>query len=1048
MLNVYGPTETTVNATVAECIPNRPVTIGRPLKHYSAYILDEKKEPVAPGETGELYIAGDGVARGYFRQPELSKEKFIADILLEGQRIPRLYRTGDLVRLTPDGELDFCGRMDTQVKIRGYRVELSEIESVLRELDCIQHAVVRVYNKRNLEELAAYVTTKRSLGSKDYRSILEHLQKRLPAFMVPSYLETLDFLPTLTSGKVDRKKLPDPRTPLILTERFIEEPKNETEWKLLKVWEKVFDIRPISTTDDFFLDLAGYSLIAAEAVSLLRHDYGFHVSLRDVYENPTIQGLAQYLNRLSGAPDFLATHDHASPGKSPSQEAYESVKPWIRRACTTVQALIIIAGYALASLAVGAIIFTIMLTIKGAFSAMLLAWILAFTLFFGYPTWVLTTVLGKWLVIGRIKPGRYPLWGFYYLRWWITVRLQAMSGMGFFISTPLLPFYMRLMGAKIGSNCVFDTALFATYDLLSIGDETSIGSQSQLLGYRIEDGVLVLGRIKIGKRCYVGTHSTLGIDVSMGDDCRLGDLSFLEDAMQMLPQTSWRGSPARPGKVPVPDIPKEVGTYRPCLWSLIHYVSLWSLMLSLLTTTIPPVALIVFAYFQGNLAGAFLALVPAAPLLTVCYCLFAVLAKLILLPKARPGVYPVMSLMALRKWLLDTLMVISRGAVHTLYTTLYLPIWLRMLGAKIGSRAEISTVSQLSPELVTIGDESFFADGSIIGYRKVFRGHVEYARSSIGRRSFVGNNAMLTVGYELEDNCLLGCLSVPPEDMPSVPAGSEWLGSPSFRLPHRKKIESFPIAETFHPNLYLYAVRCFIDGMRIMIPNLLGLGALLVFITCAVVGFHKLHFWWFLAIITPLGMALTFFLPLSVIGLKIMLMGQFKPVIKPLWSVYVWLNELINGAYETIGAPVLSPMLGTPFFAQYLRCLGCKIGKHTYIGTTLFSEFDLVEIGDYVALNAGVVIQNHLFEDRVMKSSYLKIGDGCSIGNMAVILYDTEIQERCSIAPLSLLMKGEVLTPHTRWVGIPTQQIQNNSRQGEKPFIPISLTSKRRATMN
>jgi non-ribosomal peptide synthetase-like protein len=151
-------------------------------------------------------------------------------------------------------------------------------------------------------------------------------------------------------------------------------------------------------------------------------------------------------------------------------------------------------------------------------------------------------------------------------------------------------------------------------------------------------------------------------------------------------------------------------------------------------------------------------------------------------------------------------------------------------------------------------------------------------------------------------------------------------------------------------------------------------------------------------------------------------MRRFEPVIKPLWCRYVWWNEVVNGAYETIGAPALAPWLGTPVFNAYLRLLGCRIGRRSYVGTTLFSEFDLVRLGDRVALNAGAVIQNHLFEDRIMKSSYLTIGDGCSVGNMAVILYDTRMEPESRVGPLSLLMKGEQIPENTEWIGVPTRR--------------------------
>jgi non-ribosomal peptide synthetase-like protein len=151
-------------------------------------------------------------------------------------------------------------------------------------------------------------------------------------------------------------------------------------------------------------------------------------------------------------------------------------------------------------------------------------------------------------------------------------------------------------------------------------------------------------------------------------------------------------------------------------------------------------------------------------------------------------------------------------------------------------------------------------------------------------------------------------------------------------------------------------------------------------------------------------------------------MGTFEPVVVPLWRRYVWLNEMVNGAYESIMAPIVAMFFGTPLAAPLLRLLGCRIGRNCYMETNLFSEFDLVNIGDHVALNAGVVIQNHLFEDRVMKSSYLRIDDECSVGNMSVVLYDTRMEKGAVLGSLSLLMKGETMPTGSRWHGIPTVQ--------------------------
>jgi non-ribosomal peptide synthetase-like protein len=189
-----------------------------------------------------------------------------------------------------------------------------------------------------------------------------------------------------------------------------------------------------------------------------------------------------------------------------------------------------------------------------------------------------------------------------------------------------------------------------------------------------------------------------------------------------------------------------------------------------------------------------------------------------------------------------------------------------------------------------------------------------------------------------------------------------------------------------------------------------------------VIGMKYLPWWQVVALSPLVTTALVGASALFTVAIKEALMGKFKPAIVPLWCTYVWLNELVNGVYETTCKSIITPLLGTPFICWFLRLMGCQIGKHNYIETELFSEFDLVHVGDYVSLNAGTVVQNHLFEDRVMKSSDLYIGDECSIGNMTVVLYDTVIEKGVVIAPLSLLMKGETLPENTRWIGIPTSQ--------------------------
>jgi non-ribosomal peptide synthetase-like protein len=233
----------------------------------------------------------------------------------------------------------------------------------------------------------------------------------------------------------------------------------------------------------------------------------------------------------------------------------------------------------------------------------------------------------------------------------------------------------------------------------------------------------------------------------------------------------------------------------------------------------------------------------------------------------------------------------------------------------------------------------------------------------------------------------------------------------------------FDESVTHEPTRKLMAQRLVVDALRIVIPSTLAAGQLALLQTLLANSRARLSLVaWVLAV--PVAIMVSAAAGIAgVVATKKLLIGTFRPTIKPLWSMFVWLNEAVNGAYETVAAPLLVPLLGTPYCAPWLRLLGCKIGRRVYLETTLFSEFDLVSIGDYAALNAGAVIQNHLFEDRIMKASYLKVGEGCCVGGMAVILYDTEMRQGSSVGPLSLLMKGETLPARTRWLGIPTAQL-------------------------
>ena len=314
MLNVYGPTEATVNTTAAICEPGKPVTIGQPLDGYSITILDPDGRPVKDGETGELYIGGVTLARGYLKQPELTTRVFVE------RGDGRLYRTGDLVRLNAGGELEFFGRIDSQVKIRGFRVELSEIESVLLEQEEVSNAVVTLHEREGVPSLAAYVTLSGPPASFGRTKILQILRARLPAYMVPAFLDVLNSFPLLTSGKVDKKGLPAPASPLASGTGELEKPNTELERDIARAWQKTLKVPEVGAEQDFFLDLGGHSLLAAKLAALLRLEADIHIPVRDIYAFPTVRKLALHV-----------TERRASKSGFPPRSSQPSPAPAVRR---------------------------------------------------------------------------------------------------------------------------------------------------------------------------------------------------------------------------------------------------------------------------------------------------------------------------------------------------------------------------------------------------------------------------------------------------------------------------------------------------------------------------------------------------------------------------------------------------------------------------------------------------------------------------------------------------------------------------------------------
>jgi amino acid adenylation domain-containing protein len=313
LINNYGPTEGTVVATSGEIGPRDETedvpSIGRPVDNVEIHIVDEELKPVADGLPGELLIGGAGVGRGYLNLPELTSQKFIADPF-RGSSDARLYRSGDLARKLPNGQIAFMGRMDDQIKIRGYRIEPGEISAVLNRHPAISSSAVTAYADGSGEiRLAAYIvpTANATLTSAQLRTFLA---ESLPEYMVPTTFVKLKSMPRTASGKVNRADLPTPTADNTLDDAPFVPPQSDIEQWLASFLTGLLKVDRVSRDDNFF-NLGGHSLMGAQLIAKVYQRFAVELSLRSLFDHPTIAGISTEIERLLFAKVETMTDEEA-----------------------------------------------------------------------------------------------------------------------------------------------------------------------------------------------------------------------------------------------------------------------------------------------------------------------------------------------------------------------------------------------------------------------------------------------------------------------------------------------------------------------------------------------------------------------------------------------------------------------------------------------------------------------------------------------------------------------------------------------------------------
>ena len=1025
IFNTYGPTEATVSASLAELHAGQQVSIGRPLPNYGLLVIDANLEhgprllPV--GETGELCISGPGLAAGYVGRPELTAEKFLSNPWSIGVQDERLYRTGDLARLDADGYVYCLGRTDDQVKIRGFRVELGEIEAALCRQRGISTAAVLLRKDDNIERLVAYLLADGS-PSPVVTQLRQALTMSLPAYMVPGHFETLKVMPRLLSGKIDRNALR--ARPLEFesgSSDSSDSADTAAEEVLFAELATLFPGQPIRRDGDFFTDLGGHSLFAARLASALRRHSKFaSFTVRDIYQRRTIGRIAE----------ALAESCSLTPAAERMWIPPHSFNRWL---CGAAQALTIPGLVALRMAQWLAPFFTyhfltgepgdsIALAIATSVGAFLLATVAEFAV----------AAAGKWLLLGRLKAGRYPLWGLTYFRWWLADRMIEGAPVYMLSGSPLLVWWIRLLGAEIGHDTIIGSATIRSHDLFRVGDRVSIGSAANFENVRVERGELVVGSVVLGKDAYVGSYAVLEGNTALGEWAHLEGLSALSDGEQVPTRRVWRGSPARDVGAfdPASLRPRQVPSAALRAQENLRFV------LGVLATAIlffmpvfPTFMLIDwlddgYSWFQTSdvalqLVKYFVVAFPATAVLIVCTALLSAALRWSMLPRLQAGSWPIHSGVYFCRWLVNQIQEASLNVLHGVYATVYAPLWYRLLGATVGRDAEISTAQGLVPDLLTLGDETFVADAVMLGDEEIDGGWISLRPTVISRRSFVGNGAYIPDGTVLPENVLIGVHSRAPENAQMRP-GDTWLGSPPINLPAREQSSGFPEALTFRPTGLRRLARGMVEASRIVTPHAaviaVGYTVVLNVMPLAGAGAWGAVFWRLQVAGLLYGVG-----AFAVVALlKWVLIGRYDTRAQPMWTPFVWLSEGVTNLYEGITVPNFMRYLrGTPWLPVALRMLGSRIGRGVYLDTTDFTEFDCVHIGDYSELNALTSPQTHLFEDRVMKIDHVRIGRYVTLSPRSAVLYSAEVGDNVRLGPLTLVMKGETIPPASRWHGSP-----------------------------
>ncbi|GAA2005442.1 Pls/PosA family non-ribosomal peptide synthetase [Brevibacterium samyangense] len=996
--NTYGPTEATVVACGSLLTGEGPVRIGLPLDGWDLAIVDPATGiPVPEGATGELIIGGVGLAR--YLDPEKDREKYAPLPTLGWERA---YRSGDLVVNDPEG-LVFVGRADEQIKLGGRRIELGEVDAALQSLPGVRGGAAAVKTTPGgTQLLVGYLvaevppadTETEDAAKKEWT---DRLRESLPPALVPR-LALVDDLPTKTSGKVDRNALPWPLASVADDSAAGDLPEN-ARW-LAGQWADVLGGTPGLDTD--FFDAGGGSLAAAQLVSKLRVRHP-QVTVGDLYARPRFGALVE-----------MCTGEDTS-AEAPAPVHPRTVEPVLRRT-RFWQTVLGIPLHVLAGMrwVVLVLIGSNLAAWAGAATPQVSWWwVLGLGLVFVTP-WgrMLLSALAARVLLAGLRPGTYRRSGGTHMRLWFAEHVQDLLAAVSPASAPWVTWYARLLGNDIADDVDLHSVPPVT-GMLTLARGAAVEPEVDLKGWWVDGDLVHVGTMEVGEYATVGARTTLMPGAKVGAGAVVEAGSAVTGKIKK--NRRYSGSPAvRVGNArgDWPDPPQR-RAHLPfllyALGSLVHAAIPYLAALPALALVALVSGVEVFARPLVLLAWS-----PVAALVWFASCaLLVLLAVRSLGIGLTEGVYPVRSFMAYRVWATERLMDLARDLLFPLYAGMLTPVWLRLLGTKVGREVEASTVL-LIPRMTQIADGAFLADDTMIGSYELGHGWMRIGRAKVGKRAFVGNSGMTAAGRKVPKNALVAVLSAAPAKSRK---GSSWVGSPPVEM--RRTEVAADESLTYAPPTPLKVLRGMWETLRVL--AVLAAGVLLVGVLVVLLELLEL-------LGAPLTVAVSGIVMMAAgavaAGLAVLakwvFIGPIRSGDHPLWSAFIWRTEVADCFVELVAAPWFTRLAsGTPALVWYLRALGARIGHGVWCESYWLPEADLVHLDDASTVNRGCVVQTHLFHDRVMSLDTVHLAPGSTLGPNSVILPAAELGESATVGPVSLVMRGESVPAHTHFTGNP-----------------------------